>query len=84
MIQKARKIVADYDVGGKGWFDVSDIQAAIDANPAEPDAPTAAEIMAWWDLDADGKVDVRELITGLYAGGSVKDGPETEATSDTA
>jgi hypothetical protein len=29
-------------------------------------------------------VDVRELITGLYAGGSVKDGPETEATSGTA
>ena len=72
MIQQARKIVSDYDLAGKGWFDVSDIQVAIDANPVEAGAPTAAEIMAWWDLDSNGKVDVRELITGLYAGGSVK------------
>jgi len=44
-----------------------------------PGAPTAAEIMAWWDLDSNGKVDVRELITGLYAGGSVKS-DEAEST----
>lgn len=82
MIQQARKIVSDYDVAGKGWFDVNDIQAAIDSNPPEPGAPTATEIMNWWDLNGDGKVDVRELITGLYAGGSVKDAPETQAEAE--
>lgn len=84
MIQQARKIVADYDVAGKGWFDVNDIQAAIDANPPEPGAATAAEIMDWWDIDSNGKVDVRELITGLYAGGSVKDGPATDAAPESS
>lgn len=74
MIQNARKIIADYDVGGKGWFDQADIQTALDQAPASEDASaaTAADIMAWWDADGDGKVVVREVIAGLLAGGFVQ------------
>jgi Ca2+-binding EF-hand superfamily protein len=78
MIQNARKIISDYDLAGKGWFDAADIQAALDQAPArepgsESPAPSsAAEIMAWWDADSDGKVGVREVIAGLLAGGFVQ------------
>jgi Ca2+-binding EF-hand superfamily protein len=77
MIQNARKIVADYDLAGKGWFDATDIQAALDQAPAgaqgeDGPAASAADIMAWWDADGDGKVGVREVIAGLLAGGFVQ------------
>ncbi len=70
LVRRAQKIVADYDLTNKGWFDAADIQAALDA-ASTPSASTAADIMAWWDADGDGRVTAAEVVAGLQSGGYV-------------
>lgn len=69
LVSRARTIVSDYDLTEKGWFDEADIRAALEASG---DAETsAADIVAWWDVDADGRVTVSEVVSGIQAGGYV-------------
>ncbi len=71
LIKQATGIVSHYDSGGKGWFDQSDLQAAIESNPANSGGPTAADLMAFWDANGDGKVTVPDVLAGLAQGGQV-------------
>jgi len=63
--QKATDLVASYDIGKKGYFDLADLQAAIDASPDKASSAPAAEILAAWDSDGDGKVTAQDIINVL-------------------
>lgn len=71
LIKQATGIVSQYDLSGKGYFDQSDLQAAIDSNTANAAGPSAADLMAFWDANGDGKVTVPDVLAGLAQGGSV-------------
>ena len=60
--QQAKALVAKYDIGAKGYFDVTDLQAAIDASPQDATGATAQEMLAAWDLDGNGKVTAQDII----------------------
>lgn len=60
--QQAKALVAKYDIGAKGYFDVTDLQAAIDASPQDATGVTAQEMLAAWDLDGNGKVTAQDII----------------------
>ena len=62
-IQKAIDFVAQYDRNGKGYFDLADIQAAIDASTNKEQLASAEEMLAAMDIDPDGKVTVQDVIT---------------------
>ncbi len=78
-IQQASNIVSQYDTANKGWFDQTDIQAAIDKSGTTN--ASAADIMAWWDYNKDGMVTVTDVLAGLAAGGSVAVGTDTAVPS---
>lgn len=63
--QKATDLVASYDIGKKGYFDLADLQAAIDASPDNASSAPAADILAAWDSDGDGKVTAQDIINVL-------------------
>ena len=60
--QQATALVAKYDIGAKGYFDIADLQAAIDASPKDSSGATAAEMLAAWDSNGDGKVTAQDII----------------------
>ena len=62
-IQKARDFVALYARSNQDYFDVTDIQAAINASPNKDKMAPAEEILAAWDMDNDGKVTIQEVMT---------------------
>jgi Ca2+-binding EF-hand superfamily protein len=70
-IRQAETIVAQYDSAGKGWFDASDMAAALDSASTENIAERVAQIMAFWDGNGDGKVSVAEVVAGVALGGFV-------------
>jgi Ca2+-binding EF-hand superfamily protein len=61
-IQKAIDFVAQYDRDGKTYFDLADIQAAIDASPNKANLASAEQMLAAWDMDGDGKVTAQDVI----------------------
>jgi hypothetical protein len=61
--QQALALVAQYDRTGKGYFDLADIQAAIDASPDKSAYAPAEDLLAAWDMDGDGKVTAQDVIT---------------------
>ena len=63
--QKATDLVASYDLTNKGYFDIADLQAAIDASPDNATSAPAADILAAWDADGDGKVTAQDIINVL-------------------
>ena len=63
--QKATDLVASYDIGKKGYFDLADLPAAIDASPDKASSAPAADILAAWDSDGDGKVTAQDIINVL-------------------
>ena len=63
--QKATDLVASYDLGKKGYFDIADLQAAIDASPDNATSAPAADILAAWDANGDGKVTAQDIINVL-------------------
>jgi Ca2+-binding EF-hand superfamily protein len=83
LIKQATGIVSQYDLSGKGYFDQSDLQAAIDSNTANAAGPSAADLMAFWDANGDGKVTVPDVLAGLAQGGSVaqSETPSVDTTS---
>jgi Ca2+-binding EF-hand superfamily protein len=70
-VQQAEQIVSQYDTAKKGWFDASDLEAAIDPASVADVSARAQEIMSFWDANRDGKVTVDEVIRGIEAGGYV-------------
>ena len=62
-IQKATAFVAQYARNNNDYFDITDIQAAIDASPDKDKMAPAEEILAAWDMDGDGKVTIQEVMT---------------------
>jgi Ca2+-binding EF-hand superfamily protein len=70
-IRQAEKIVEQYDVAGKGWFDALDMAAAFDSSSTENIAERVAQIMAFWDGNGDGQVSVAEVVAGVARGGFV-------------
>ena len=63
--QKATDLVASYDLAKKGYFDIADLQAAIDASPDNATSAPAADILAAWDANGDGKVTAQDIINVL-------------------
>ena len=63
--QKATDLVASYDLAKKGYFDIADLQAAIDVSPDKATSAPAADILAAWDADGDGKVTAQDIINVL-------------------
>ena len=61
--QQATLTVAKYDRDNKGYFNLADLQAAIDASPDKATSATAEEMMAAWDTNGDGKVTAQDIIT---------------------
>ena len=61
-VKDAQAIVASYDIAGKGYFDQADLQRVIDTNGTMDGQASAAEILAAWDQDGDGKVSVQDVI----------------------
>lgn len=65
-VKDAKAIVASYDTAGKGYFDQADLQRVLDANGNNDGQnngqASAAEILAAWDRDGDGKVSVQDVI----------------------
>ena len=74
-IQQAQAIVSQYDTAGKGYFDVTDMEAALqsmDPTTAPADIATQAQqIMGFWDANGDGQVTVQDVIQGVKSGGYV-------------
>ena len=62
-IQKAIDFVAQYDRNGKGYFDLADIQAAIDASANKEQMASAETMLAAMDMDRNGIVTVQDIIT---------------------
>jgi Ca2+-binding EF-hand superfamily protein len=62
-IQKASDFVAQYARSNHDYFDITDIQAAINASPNKDKMAPAEEILAAWDMDGDGKVTIQEVMT---------------------
>ena len=63
--QKATDLVASYDLAKKGYFDIADLQAAIDVSPDKATSAPAADILAAWDANGDGKVTAQDIINVL-------------------
>lgn len=61
-VNEAKSIVAAYDVAGKGYFDEADLQRVIDENGATEGQASAADILAAWDQDGDGKVSIQDVV----------------------
>jgi len=61
-VNEAKSIVAAYDIAGKGYFDATDLQRVIDENGATEGQGSAADILAAWDQDGDGKVSVQDVV----------------------
>ena len=61
--QQALALVAKYDRDGKGYFDLADIQAAIDASPDSDSYAPADQLLAAWDMDGDQKITAQDIIT---------------------
>ena len=70
-VQQAQSIVEQYDLSGKGYFDQSDLEAALDPATVENVTERAKQIMSFWDANGDGKVTVDEVISGIEVGGYV-------------
>ena len=70
-VQQAQSIVEQYDLGGKGYFDQADLEAALDPATVDDVADRAKQIMFFWDANGDGKVTVDEVISGIEVGGYV-------------
>jgi Ca2+-binding EF-hand superfamily protein len=62
---QADQLMARYDTTGKGYFDEADLVAAWTANPDLGDPATAADVIAAWDDNGDGKVTKDEVLNGL-------------------
>lgn len=62
-VNEAKAIVAAYDAAGKGYFDEADLQRVIDENGSAEGQGSAADILAAWDRDGDGKVSVQDVVT---------------------
>ncbi|MEN9708821.1 MAG: hypothetical protein RIQ68_1229 [Pseudomonadota bacterium] len=70
-VQQAQSIVQQYDLGGKGYFDQADLEAALDPATVDNVTDRAKQIMSFWDANGDGKVTVDEVISGIEVGGYV-------------
>jgi len=70
-VQQAQAIVKQYDQAQKGWFDIADLEAAIDPASVADVTARAQQIMSFWDANGDGKVTIDEVIRGIEAGGYV-------------
>ena len=57
--------MASYDLDKKGYFNLADLQAAIDASPDKASSAPAADILAAWDANGDGKVTAQDIINVL-------------------
>ena len=60
----AASLLATYDTSGKGYIDAADLAASWTANPTLGDPEKAAQAIAQWDANGDGKVTLPELATG--------------------
>ena len=82
LIKKATGIIAQYDTAGKGYFDQSDLEAAIASDPTINQGASAADLMKFWDSNSDGKVTVPEVLAGLANGGTAASTPVASTTTD--
>ncbi len=64
-IQQATQIMQGYDLDSKGYFDIADLQRVLDASSDKESRASAADIMAVWDLDGDGRVTTQEVVNQL-------------------
>lgn len=83
-IQQATQIMQSYDVTGKGYFDIDDLQRVLDAAPDKDTRASAADIMAVWDLDGDGHVTTQEVVSQLLLQKTAQPGDATTSTSNTS
>jgi Ca2+-binding EF-hand superfamily protein len=59
--------IGQFDTSGKGYFDQSDIQTFIDANPAQYGAYSASSILAQWDVNGDGQVSPSDILATMVS-----------------
>lgn len=62
--QLATNILAQFDVAGKNYITLSDIQNIYAVNPNMGDAAQEQKDFTQWDGNNDGRISHQELITG--------------------
>jgi Ca2+-binding EF-hand superfamily protein len=71
LLQKAQADAATqmkiYDINNRGYFTLGDVQTAWSKDPTLGDPSTAASIFQTLDLDGNGQITVRELVSGNFA-----------------
>ncbi len=63
--QRAMQIMQGYDLDKKGYFTLADLQRVLDESADKNTRASAADIMAVWDLDGDGRVTTQEVVDQL-------------------